>query len=102
VYPPNEEARLGKHSALDVLWPEWTQDNACALITSSMVRFQTENASLSFFDRKYEIFKAENGYHTSRIERTKSIAAHVLLSADTLVILDTKQVCSPISSSYSQ
>ncbi|KAM3077439.1 hypothetical protein ACMFMG_006782 [Clarireedia jacksonii] len=91
IYPPNEEARLAKHSAFDVLWPEWTQDKACALITSSMARFQTKYASLSLFDGRYEVFKAENGYHTSRIERARSIAAHVLLSTDTLVILDTEK-----------
>jgi hypothetical protein len=67
-----------------------------------MARFQTEFASLSFFDSTYEIFKAENGYHTSRIERTKSIAAHVVLSKETMVVLDTAKVRSPILSSLSR
>lgn len=57
-----------------------------------MKEFDACFASLSFFDGKYEIFKAEIGYNASRISRSVSIASHALLSTDVLVVLDTKQV----------
>ena len=57
-----------------------------------MKEFDTCFTSLSFFDGKYELFKAEIGYGASRISRPVSIASHALLTTDGLVVLDTKQV----------
>ena len=80
-------------SSYDIVWPQWSRDKASALICAAMKEFDTYFASLSFFDGKHEVFKAENGYNVSRISRSISLAAHALLSEDVLVVLDTKQVC---------
>jgi hypothetical protein len=77
----------------DIVWPHWSQAKAGALICAALKEFDVSLASLSFFDGKYEIFKAESGYNASRIPRSISIAAHALLSTDVLVVLDTKEVC---------
>lgn len=82
----------------DILWPQWGQEKAGDLIRLAMKQFQTKYVSLSFFDEHYEIFKAENGYNISHVDRTVSFAAHCLLSKDVLVILDTREVPFPISS----
>jgi hypothetical protein len=55
--------------------------------------FQTRCASVSFFDRKYEIIKTECGVGRSSIPRKESIGAHVLLSSEPMVVLDTLKVC---------
>ena len=78
----------------DILWPSWDQERAGALLRSAMARFDTRFAALSFFDGENEMFKVENGYNCSKIDRSISIAAHALLSADVLVLLDIKLVCS--------
>ena len=79
-------------SAYDILWPQWDQNRAGALLISAMAKFKTRFAALSFFDEDHEMFKAENGFHSSQINRSISIAAHALLSTDVLVVLDTKMV----------
>jgi hypothetical protein len=77
----------------DIVWPNWSRGKVNALISAAMKEFDTCFASISFFDGKYENFKAESGYNVSRVSRSISIAAHALLSVDVLVVLDTKQVC---------
>jgi hypothetical protein len=76
----------------DVVWPHWSKAKPSAWLGAAMKEFDTCFASLSFFDGKYESFKAEVGYNASRISRAVSIAAHALLSTDVFVVLDTKQV----------
>jgi hypothetical protein len=80
-------------SSYDIIWPQWSREKATALICAAMKEFDAVFASLSFFDGKNEIFKAENGYNIPRISRSISIAAHALLSEDVFVVLDTKHVC---------
>ncbi|KAG4435545.1 hypothetical protein IFR05_008984 [Cadophora sp. M221] len=89
LFPPGESKRMMMSREYDILWPQWGQEKAGDLIRLAMKQFQTKYVSLSFFDEHYEIFKAENGYNTSHVDRTVSFAAHCLLSKDVLVILDT-------------
>ncbi len=80
----------------DIMWPQWCQEKAGALIRAAMKTFGTKFASLSFFDERYELFRAENGYNQPHVDRAVSIAAHCLLSKDVLVVLDTKKVWCPL------
>ncbi|KAH9220095.1 hypothetical protein DL95DRAFT_456629 [Leptodontidium sp. 2 PMI_412] len=91
VFPPGESNRMKMSREYDILWPQWGQEKAGDLIRLAMKQFQTKYVSLSFFDEHYEIFKAENGYNVSHVDRTVSFAAHCLLSKDVLVILDTRE-----------
>lgn len=54
--------------------------------------FQTEIAVISIIDEHDEVIKAENGFPFRFIDRADSIAAHVLLANEPMVILDTEQV----------
>lgn len=55
--------------------------------------FQTRMAAISFIDSDREIFKAEHAFGRDYVDRSKSIGAHVLLSNEPMVILDTAKVC---------
>lgn len=50
-------------------------------------------AAISFIDSDHEIFKAEHAFGRKYVDRSKSIGAHVLLSNEPMVILDTAEVC---------
>ncbi|PVH87474.1 hypothetical protein DL98DRAFT_249637 [Cadophora sp. DSE1049] len=91
VFPPGEADRMRLSRQYDILWPRWGQEKAGDLIRLAMKKFGTKFVSLSFFDEDSEVFKAENGYNQSSVDRTISFAAHCLLSKDVLVILDTKE-----------
>ena len=93
MFPHQEEMRLYASRSYDIVWPNWSKGKVTALICAAMKEFDTCHASISFFDEKYEYFKVESGYNVSRISRAISIGAHTLLSADVLVVLDTKLVC---------
>lgn len=90
VFPPGEADRMMLSRRYDILWPRWGQEKAADLIRLAMKKFGTKSVSLSFFDEDSEVFKAENGYNQSNVDRTISFAAHCLLSKDVLVILDAK------------
>ncbi|KAL2070582.1 hypothetical protein VTL71DRAFT_13608 [Oculimacula yallundae] len=89
--PPSETTRIEMSREYDILWPQWVQEQSSDLIRNTMNKFDTRCASLSFFDETNEIFKAENGYDHSHLNRDISLGAHCLLSKDVLVILDTKE-----------
>ncbi|KAK0119867.1 hypothetical protein ONS95_011297 [Cadophora gregata] len=91
VFPPGEAERMRLSRQYDILWPQWGQDKAGDLIRLAMKKFKTRFVSLSFFNEESEVFKAENGFNQSRVDRSISLAAHCLLSKDVLVILDTKE-----------
>jgi hypothetical protein len=58
----------------------------------AMRRFDSRWASVSLFDSCKEIMKAEMGYSMTSFPRSDSIGAHVLLSGEVMVILDTHKV----------
>ncbi|KAG4030197.1 hypothetical protein MFRU_013g02160 [Monilinia fructicola] len=92
VFPCDEEERLRKHHSIDGPWGEELANKILALMGAAAKYFQTKNASLSVFDAKFEKLRADCGYFiNSSIERTTSMAAHVLYSEEALVILDTHQ-----------
>jgi len=93
VYPPNETERMALCSRYDILWPQFHNKNVGKVLLAAMSRFSTSFISVSIFDQKNEVFKVENGYNRSHIDRDASIAAHVLYSSDVMVVLDTKKVC---------
>jgi hypothetical protein len=93
VYPPNEPERMLLCRRYDILWPQWAQQRVGDLMRELMKEFGTQFAALSVFDDRFEIFKVENGYNRSHIDRDISISAHVLFSSDVMVVLDTKKVC---------
>jgi len=92
IFPSDEAKRMSVCATFDIVWPLWARERAGALILAAMKKFDTRNASLSFFDGNLESFKAENGYHRPHVARKISIAAHALLSQDVFVILDTHEV----------
>lgn len=49
-------------------------------------------AAISFIDEDCEIFKAEHAFNRKYVGRSESIGAHVLLSNEPVVILDTEKV----------
>lgn len=61
------------------------------LVQSARDEFGVTGASISFVDTDLEILKVEVGYNRRSIKRPESIAAHVLLSTEVLVILDTEK-----------
>lgn len=94
MYPGFEVERRSLDESLDVFWWSWSQAMAGTIIRTVMRHFHTDTGSISFFDQDNELFKVENGYSKAFVARSVSIAAHVLLSDDVLVILDTHKVCS--------
>lgn len=78
---------------MNVAYPNWALKRARHLIIIGMRNLQTEHASLSFFDRKDEVMRAESGYDRAVIPRHESIGAHLLLSNEAMVLLDTHKVC---------
>lgn len=91
--PPDEIDRIKAFKRMNVPYPDWALKNARHLVVLAMRTLQTEHAALSFFDRKNEVMRAECGYNRAVIPRNESIGAHVLLSNDAMVVLDTLKVC---------
>ncbi|KAI9790174.1 MAG: hypothetical protein M1816_005374 [Peltula sp. TS41687] len=87
--PPNELERIKAFRQLNVPYPDWALKNARHLVILAMRTLQTEHAAISFFDRKNEVMRAECGYNRAVIPRSESIGAHVLLSNEAMVVLDT-------------
>ncbi|RAL66374.1 hypothetical protein DID88_006067 [Monilinia fructigena] len=92
VSPCDEEARLRKHRSIDGPWGKELASKILALMGAAAKHFKMKNASLSVFDEKFEKLRADCGYFIdANIERTTSMAAHVLYSEEVLVVLDTHQ-----------
>ncbi|KAH0553420.1 hypothetical protein GP486_006510 [Trichoglossum hirsutum] len=89
--PPNETERLRAVEQINLNYPRWASSKAEHLVQLATKVFGTSCASISFVDSHNEVMKAECGYQTSIIPRDSSIGAHVLLSTDSMVILDTKK-----------
>lgn len=90
---PDELSRIKAFKLLNVAYPEWALKHARLLVVQAMRFFKTSRASISFFDRRNEVMKAESGYNRAVIPRTESIGAHCLFSMEAMVILDTRNVC---------
>ncbi|KAB8292115.1 hypothetical protein EYC80_007860 [Monilinia laxa] len=92
VFPHDEEERLKKHRSIDGPWGDELTNKILALMGAAAKHFGMKNASLSVFDEKFEKLRADCGYFIdANIERTTSMAAHVLYSEEVLVVLDTHQ-----------
>ncbi|RDL38312.1 uncharacterized protein BP5553_02652 [Venustampulla echinocandica] len=91
ILPSNEAERLSSSSEFETVWPHWEEQKATVLIQAALQRFGTPYAALSTFDDAHELFKAEYGYSMSRVDRSISLAAHTLYTADVLVILDASK-----------
>ncbi|KAI9677924.1 MAG: hypothetical protein M1829_002421 [Trizodia sp. TS-e1964] len=89
--PVNELDRLTTVSYMTVPIPEWAASRARDLVGHAMFIFKVPYASISYFDKDKEVFKAEFGYLRASIPRHVSLGAHSLLSLDPMVIMDTHQ-----------
>lgn len=55
--------------------------------------FQTRMAAVTLLDEQFEVYKAEQGLDgVTTVPRCDSLAAHVVLADEAVVILDTKNV----------
>ena len=93
--PATEMDRLKAFKRMNVAYQDWALQKAHHYAVSAMRTLHAEHAALSFFDRKNEIMRAESGYNRATIPRQESIGAHILLSNEAMVILDTHKVCAP-------
>lgn len=73
-------------------WTTWQEYRSREIVKASMAEFGVTGVSISLMDKSHEIFKAEIGYNCRMIKRSESIAAHVLLTTEVLVVLDTRKV----------
>jgi hypothetical protein len=84
--------RLRAVEQINTNYPAWASSKAQHLVHLARTVFGTCYGSVSFVDSHNEIMKAEYGYQTPLISRGASIGAHVLLSTNSMVILDTGKV----------
>ncbi|KAI9813737.1 MAG: hypothetical protein M1826_002382 [Phylliscum demangeonii] len=89
--PASESTRIQVFRRMNVPYTGWALRQARHLVMQGLRALDTEHAALSFFDRRNEIMRAESGYNRAVIPRAESIGAHVLLSTEALVVLDTHQ-----------
>ncbi|KAH0545081.1 hypothetical protein FGG08_000852 [Glutinoglossum americanum] len=87
--PPDEVERLRAVEQINLNYPDWASSKAKHLVHLARKVFGTCYASVSLVDNHNEILKAEHGYQTSSVSRDMSVGAHVLLSTNSMVILDT-------------
>jgi hypothetical protein len=90
--PPNEVERLAALMLCNPIWTPWQEDRAKVLVKSAIEEFGASGVSISLIDSSNEIIKAEVGYKRRMIKRSVSISAHVLLTTEVLVVLDTEKV----------
>lgn len=90
--PQNEEGRLASLKRCNPVWTSWQEDRGKSLVRLAQEEFGASGVSISFVDSNLEILKVEMGYNRRTIRRPESIAAHVLLSTEVLVVLDTAKV----------
>jgi len=91
--PSNEMDRLTSLKKCNPVWTPWQESRGKSLVQTAQDEFGTSGASISLIDSNLEILKVEKGYNRRSIKRPESIAAHVLLSTEVLVVLDTQKVC---------
>ncbi|KAL7271318.1 hypothetical protein RUND412_005939 [Rhizina undulata] len=87
--PPNESERLKAIKACNISLCTSADDKCHRLVLLAKKVFQTRMAGISFIDDRVEAFKAEHAFNQSFVDRVDSIGAHVLLSNEPMVILDT-------------
>lgn len=98
TYPPNELERFEAlqssqiWSGTDIEWSELEAERARCLITAAANKFGTPWGAISFFDHDTEIVQAERGYSRHFIPRYESIASHVLLTDEVMIVLDARKV----------
>jgi hypothetical protein len=90
--PANEAERIATLMKCNPVWTAPQEDGAMALVKASREEFGVSGVSISLIDSDNEIMKAESGYNRRMIKRSESISAHVLLTTEVLVVLDTKKV----------
>ena len=90
--PPDEAERLKAVEQVVYNYPDWARSKAHHLVHLAKKVFGTCYASISFIDSKNELMKAGYGYQTSSVSRSVSIGAHVLLSTNSMIVLDTEKV----------
>ena len=90
--PLDEAERLKAVEQVLTNYPDWARSKAHHLVHLARKVFGTCYASISFIDGQNELMKAGYGYQTSSMSRGVSIGAHVLLSTNAMVILDTEKV----------
>ncbi|KFY01331.1 hypothetical protein V490_00952 [Pseudogymnoascus sp. VKM F-3557] len=89
--PPNEAGRLSSLFSISRVWTPVQEDRSKEIVKASMAEFEATGVSISLIDNSNEIFKAEIGYNRRMIQRSISLGAHVLLSTEVLVVLDTEK-----------
>ncbi|KFZ16015.1 hypothetical protein V501_02446 [Pseudogymnoascus sp. VKM F-4519 (FW-2642)] len=87
--PVNEEGRIASLFTIERVWSPLQESRAKDLVQASKEEFAVTGVSISLIDNSNEILKAESTYNCRMIKRSVSIAAHALLTAEVLVILDT-------------
>lgn len=83
---------------MDRPYPAWALRNARHLVVEAMQLLEASHSSLSFFDRRNEVMRAESGYKRAVIPRDESLAAHTISSSGPMVVLDTHEVRHPVLS----
>ncbi|KFZ08363.1 hypothetical protein V502_09399 [Pseudogymnoascus sp. VKM F-4520 (FW-2644)] len=91
MLPLNEAGRLLSLFNLEREWTPWQEERGRELIKASIEEFEATGVSISLIDQSNEIIKAEIGYNRRMIKRSVSIAAHVLLTTEVLVVLDARK-----------
>jgi len=87
--PPDERQRLKAVKACGTVLPTAAQEKCHRLVLLARKVFQTRMACISLVDENVEVVKAEHSFGQKYITRTDSIGAHVLLSNEPMVVLDT-------------
>ncbi|KAI9819564.1 MAG: hypothetical protein M1827_007014 [Pycnora praestabilis] len=88
--PPYERERLMAVKHHNVPYPGWAVHKATHLVLTARAAFGTRFASISIIDHKDEVMKAECGYDRTSIPKNVGIGAHVVLSSEPMVVLNTK------------
>lgn len=93
--PPNEVERNTCLAKLYATWPKAQTCAATKIVAEARTEFSATGVCFSLIDSTHELIKAESGFVTTsgNIPRAASMAAHVLLTSDVLVVLDARKVC---------
>ncbi|KAG9238280.1 hypothetical protein BJ875DRAFT_63475 [Amylocarpus encephaloides] len=88
----NEAVRTAAGNALDKGWFRLDCTGLASTLRQMCEEFDVKFGAISFFNKDYEILRAENGYMARLISRSASLAAHALYSDQTLIIPNTLDV----------
>ncbi|TGZ80059.1 hypothetical protein EX30DRAFT_372569 [Ascodesmis nigricans] len=89
--PPNEKERLQAVKTCNISLPLSSRQKCQRLVQLACTVFQTRMASISIIDEHHDIIKADYGFGIRYIDRNDSMAPHVLLANEPMVVLDTEQ-----------